>query len=85
VLPAHRVKFDKVMSEAHVRVTLEAGDASRIDGIAFRAVGQPLGDALLGTGGMPLHVAGTLRRDSWGGRERIELMIDDAADPRRQG
>ncbi len=84
VFPAHRVKFAKVMGEAHVRVTLEAGDASKIDGIAFRAIGQPLGDLLLGTGGMPIHVAGTLRRDSWGGRERIELMIDDAADPRRQ-
>lgn len=73
------------MSEAHLRVILEVGDASRIDGIDFRAVGQPLGDALLGTGSMPLHVAGTLRRDSWGGRERIELMIDDAADPSRPG
>jgi single-stranded-DNA-specific exonuclease len=85
VFPAHRIKFAKVMGEAHVRVTLEAGDASKIDGIAFRAVGQPLGELLLGTGGMPIHVAGTLRRDSWGGRERIELMIDDAADPRQQG
>jgi single-stranded-DNA-specific exonuclease len=34
---------------------------------------------------MPLHIAGQLRRDSWGGRERIELQIDDAADPRAQG
>ncbi|MGE0628164.1 MAG: single-stranded-DNA-specific exonuclease RecJ [Hyphomicrobiaceae bacterium] len=84
VFPAHRVKFAKIMGEAHVRVTLEAGDGSRLDAIAFRAVGQPLGDLLLGSGGMPVHVAGTLRRDSWGGRDRIELLIDDAADPRRQ-
>jgi single-stranded-DNA-specific exonuclease len=83
--PAHRVRFAKVMGEAHVRVTLEAGDASRLDAIAFRAVGQPLGDLLLNAGGMPVHVAGTLRRDSWGGLERIELSIDDAADPRRGG
>jgi single-stranded-DNA-specific exonuclease len=80
--PAHHVKFAKVMGDAHVRVTLEAGDASRLDAIAFRAVGQPLGDLLLNTGGMPVHVAGVLRRDNWGGRERIELSIDDAADPR---
>ncbi len=84
VFPAHRIKFAKVMGEAHVRVTLEAGDASKLDAIAFRAVGQPLGDLLLGAGGMPLHVAGQLRRDSWGGREKIELLIDDAADPRQQ-
>lgn len=81
--PAHRVRFAKVMGEAHLRVTLEADDGSRLDGIAFRAVGQPLGDLLTGTGGLPIHVAGTLRRDTWGGRQRIELQIEDAADPRR--
>ena len=83
--PAHRVKFAKVVGQAHVRVSLEAGDASRLDAIAFRAAGQPLGDLLLNAGGMPLHVAGSLRRDSYGGREKIELLIDDAADPRQQG
>ena len=81
--PAHRVRFAKVMGEAHLRVTLEADDGSRLDGIAFRAVGQPLGDLLTGTGGLPIHVAGTLRRDTWNGRQRIELQIEDAADPRR--
>ena len=84
VFPAHRVKFAKIVGENHVRVALEAGDATKIDAVAFRAAGQPLGDLLLGAGGMPLHVAGTLKRDSWGGREKIELMIDDAADPRKQ-
>ena len=85
VFPAHRVRFAKVMGETHVRCTLEAGDGSKLDGIAFRAAGQPVGDLLLGSAGMPLHVAGNLRRDSWGGREKTELMIEDAADPRRQG
>jgi single-stranded-DNA-specific exonuclease len=33
---------------------------------------------------MPIHVAGKLKRDTWGGRDRIELQIDDAADPRQQ-
>lgn len=83
VFPAHRVRFAKVMGEAHLRVTLEADDGSRLEGIAFRAVGQPLGELLTNTGGMPIHVAGNLRRDTWGGRQRIELQIEDAADPRR--
>ena len=83
-LPAHRVKFAKLIGEAHIRVILEGGDGSRLDGVAFRAAGQPLGDLLMSAGGMPLHVAGHLRRDTWGGRERIELQIEDAADPRRQ-
>jgi len=85
VFPAHRVKFAKIAGEAHIRCLLEAADGSRLDAVAFRAVGQPLGDLLLGTNGLPIHIAGTLKRDQWGGRDRIELTIDDAADPRRQG
>lgn len=83
-LPAIRVKFAKRVGEAHIRCVLEAADGSRLDAVAFRAAGQPLGEALVNTGGMPLHVAGHLKRDSWGGRERIEFTIEDAADPRRQ-
>lgn len=85
VFPAHRVKFAKVVGEAHVRLMLEAQDGGRLEAIAFRAAGQPLGEALMNAGGMPLHLAGHLRRDTWGGRERIELSIDDVADPRRCG
>lgn len=82
--PAVRVKFAKIVGETHVRCVLEAADASRLDAIAFRAAGQPLGDLLMSTAGMPLHVAGSIRRDTWGGRDRIELTIEDAADPKRR-
>jgi single-stranded-DNA-specific exonuclease len=82
VLPSHRVKFAKIVGESHVRVLLEAADGSRVDAVAFRAAGQPLGDALMGAGGMPLHLAGSFKRDTWGGREKIEMQIEDAADPR---
>jgi single-stranded-DNA-specific exonuclease len=83
--PAHRVKFAKVVGNAHVRCTLEGQDGARIEAVAFRAVGQPLGDLLLASaGGMPIHIAGQVKRDSWQGREKTELLIDDAADPRRQ-
>ena len=81
VFPAHRVRFSKVVGDAHVKCTFEASDGTRIDGVAFRAAGQPIGEALLAGSARPLHVAGTLKKDDWGGRERIELFIDDVADP----
>lgn len=85
VFPAHRVKALKIMGEAHIRCTIEAADASRLEAVAFRAVGSPLGEALTSAAaGMPIHIAGHLRRDTWNGRERTELMIEDVADPRRQ-
>jgi single-stranded-DNA-specific exonuclease len=80
--PAQRVKFAKVVGEAHVRCVLEGGDGARLDAVAFRAADQPVGKALLASAGMPLHVAGHLRRDTWNGRDRRELLIEDVADPR---
>ena len=85
VFPAHTVRSARVMGETHLRVAIQAGDGSKLEGVAFRAVGGPIGDLLLSAvGGMPLHFAGHLRRDTWGGREKIEFTIEDVADPRRQ-
>ena len=83
--PAANVKFAKVVGENHVRCVLQSADGTKLEGIAFRAANEPLGELLLNAGGMPLHVAGSVKRSSFGGRERIEVHIEDAADPRRQG
>lgn len=83
--PATHVKFAKVVGEAHVRCVLQSADGARLEGIAFRAAGAPLGDLLLGAGGLPLHIAGSVKRSSFNGRDRLEVHIEDAADPRRQG
>lgn len=82
VLPSVHVKFAKVVGGAHVRCALQASDGSRIDAIAFRAADQPLGALLLDSQGYPVHLAGNLKRDTWGGREKVELQILDGADPR---
>jgi single-stranded-DNA-specific exonuclease len=84
VFPAHRIGFAKLMGEAHVRCSLKSGGGSSIGAIAFRAAGTPLGEALLSSEGRPFHVAGRLQRDNWGGREKIEVLIEDLADPARQ-
>lgn len=81
-LPRHRVaSVREVGSGGHLRVRLASGDGSTIDGVAFRAAGQPLGEALQAAQGESLHVAGTLARNDWGGREKAELRITDVARP----
>jgi single-stranded-DNA-specific exonuclease len=84
VFPAHRVTFAKQAGEAHIRCSLKSGGGATIGAIAFRAVGTALGDTLLGGADRPWHVAGRLQRDTWGGRDRVEVMIEDIADPARQ-
>lgn len=77
--PSHRVRFAKIVGGAHLKCVLEADDGSRIDAIAFRASDQPLGDVLQGADGRPVHVVGHIRRDTWGGKNKLQLMIEDAA------
>ncbi len=78
-LPSHVVAYADVVGEAHVRLRLRAGDGSTMNAIAFRALGRPLGNALIEARGKPLHVAGTFSLNQWQGEERIELRVLDAA------
>ena len=79
--PAHRLLDAAVVGGAHVRFRAAAGDNSRLDGIAFRAAGAPLGDMLLQGRGESLHLAGQLALDHYGGRERVQFRLIDAARP----
>jgi len=83
VLPSVRVAKADVVGKGHVRCILADGDGGgakgRLKAIAFRAAGEPLGDALLNTSGMALHLAGKIRLDTWQGRDGVQFIIDDAA------
>ncbi len=79
VLPRVRVAKADIVGSAHVRCFLVAGPGERLKAIAFRAVGTPLGDALLASSGAALHIAGHLRLDLWQGRSGVQMLIDDAA------
>ncbi len=79
VFPAHRVTRLRAIGETHLRCTLLAADGGRLEACAFRVLGTPLADLFARAEGLPLHVAGHLRRSNWQGRESVELMIEDAA------
>jgi single-stranded-DNA-specific exonuclease len=78
-LPGHAIAYAEPVGQAHVRARFRAGDGAIINAIAFRAVGQKLGDALLNNRGQPVHVAGCLAVDRWQGQERLQMRIIDVA------
>ncbi|MBR1220326.1 single-stranded-DNA-specific exonuclease RecJ [Bradyrhizobium sp. U87765 SZCCT0131] len=80
-LPAHQLVYADPVGEAHLRLRFKAGDGAVVNAIAFRAVGQKLGHALLENRGQPLHVAGTLSIDRWQGNERVQMRVSDVAVP----
>ena len=68
-----------VVGQDHVRCRIRGADGRRLKGIAFRALQSPLGEALLQSGGLALHIAGKLKRDSWSGDDAVQFIIEDAA------
>jgi len=80
-LPSHQLVYADEVGQAHLRVRFKSGDGAIVNGIAFRSIGQKLGDALTGNRGQPLHVAGSLAVDRWQGTERVQLRVLDVAAP----
>jgi single-stranded-DNA-specific exonuclease len=82
-LPAHTVAYAEEVGQAHVRARFQAGDGGAINAIAFRAVGQKLGQALLANRGRAVHALGSLSLDRWQGEERMQFRLIDiaSADP----
>lgn len=78
VIPDVTVAYASVVGENHVRLRLSA-NGTGLDAIAFRTADTPLGRSLLDARGTRIHVAGLLRRDAYKGRERVQLLMEDAA------
>ncbi|GAB3120720.1 single-stranded-DNA-specific exonuclease RecJ [Novispirillum itersonii] len=79
VIPNVRVGKADVVGSGHVRAFLTGPGGGRLKAIAFKCIDTDLGVALLSSAGMAMHVAGTLRLDTWNGRNECQLVIDDAA------
>ena len=84
-LPRHRLaEVTPVGVEGrHLRLRAVAGDGRAVEGIAFRASGKKLGEALTRLKGAPVHLAGTLAVNCFGGRERAQIRVVDVAEATR--
>ncbi|THF58411.1 single-stranded-DNA-specific exonuclease RecJ [Ollibium composti] len=79
VLPRHRLADVRPVGTNHVRVDLSSEAGGRLQGIAFRAAGTPLGEFLLRNRGGTVHVAGSLSVNHWNGSRNVQFRIVDAA------
>jgi len=79
VLPAHRIMHASAVGTDHVRCTLQGPDKVSLKSIAFRALGNPIGEMLLSERQAPLHFAGRLTVDEWGARRVPAFQIEDVA------
>jgi single-stranded-DNA-specific exonuclease len=80
-LPSHTLVYAEEVGQAHIRARFKSGDGAVVNAIAFRAIGQKLGQALLSNRGRAVHAAGSLAIDRWQGAERVQLRLLDMALP----
>ncbi len=78
-LARHRLVEVFPVGTDHLKLRVASMDGVVRDAIAFRAAGRPLGDALRAARAGLVHLAGSLTLNRWGGRERAELRVVDAA------
>jgi len=78
-MPSVKIARPQTVGQGHLRCIVSGADGGRVKAIAFRAFDGPLGPALARAGGLPLHVAGKLRPDSWAGPGAVQFIIEDAA------
>ena len=79
VLPSMQIVKPVVRQDKHVSCLLRGQDGLSLKAIAFRVMGTELGQGLLNSHGGVFHVAGKLQRDSYGYRDAVQIIIEDAS------
>ncbi len=75
-----QVLFTKPVGESHLKLSFGDGLGAKLDAIAFGAFDTPLGPTLSSLDkGARVHLAGRLEINTWGGRQSVQLRLEDAA------
>jgi single-stranded-DNA-specific exonuclease len=67
------------MGDTHLRLQIDGGGGAKLEAVAFGAFDGPLGPALAEPGHKRFHLAGRLDINTWGGRRKVQLRLEDAA------
>jgi single-stranded-DNA-specific exonuclease len=77
--PDVTVSFAKRVGDSHLKLRFGDGMGASLDAIAFGAFDGPLGPSLSERSGLRFHLAGRLEINSWGGRQSVQMRLEDAA------
>jgi single-stranded-DNA-specific exonuclease len=80
VFPDQNIIFCKRIGTDHLKVTFCDDFRNKVDAVCFRAFSSPLGIEFENHLGKKFHIAGKLVKNTWQGREKVQVIIDDAAE-----
>ncbi len=77
MLSGVRFGWAQLVGSGHVKCTLLSSAGDKLPAIAFRAADNAIGQAMLKNNGEVFDVVGHVRCDSWQGRKRVQMLIND--------
>jgi len=80
VFPDQPVRFAKKVGESHLKVTFGSTDTGTLEAICFGGWTGPMGPLLTEAGHRRFHIAGRLEVNSWRGRQRPQLRLEDVSE-----
>ncbi|MDD4556828.1 MAG: single-stranded-DNA-specific exonuclease RecJ [Alphaproteobacteria bacterium] len=72
-----KVSYASVVGSGHIRCSLTSVKGGNLSAMAFRMADTEVGHALLNEKGNVFDVLGTLRKDTWQGRNSVKFFIED--------
>ncbi len=67
-----------VIQDQHIRCRFSQGEGVVVEGIGFRLKDTPFGNILMEGKKRPFHLLASPKVDTWGGKTKITLMVEDA-------
>ena len=67
-----------LLKNGHISCSLTNMSGQRLNAIAFKVADTDLGQAFLRGIGQRFHILGTLKKDVWNGRQKVQIQILDA-------
>lgn len=77
--PDMQILHVRQVGSGHLKLTFGDGLGAKMEALAFDGWTSPLGEALGKSRGARFHLAGRLNINHWGGRQSVELRLEDAA------
>ena len=77
--PDVAIHYARPVGNGHLKLSFGDQLGTRLDAIAFNAFSGPLGPALAAKRGQRFHLVGHVEVNHWGGRQSVQLRLQDAA------
>ena len=77
IVPNARLVYVSLLKNGHVICNFLGSNGQRVNAIAFKAADTEIGKALLAGINQSFHLFGTLKKDTWNGKTKIQIQLQD--------